>query len=215
MPLPLPNPGWRMVGGPHPDRALVAGPIEVQGREIAVFDAEARPTAAEKAGADLIVAAFVRRLDAVERRLTVLARGPRRDGLTEPDPASGERWEAGQVWAHLAEFLSYWIAQCQYLLATPSADPVPFGRTKADPGRIGAIERNRREPPSVLLQSVSAGVAELRSFLISLAPEAWEARGRHPTLGVMDLRRIVDEFMVGHLEQHAEQLERLPEETSA
>lgn len=39
--------------------------------------------------------------------------------------------------------------------------------------------------------------------------ESWSAQGWHPTLGVMDLTRIVDEFMVKHLEEHAEQLDRM------
>ena len=41
-------------------------------------------------------------------------------GLTEPDPGGEEQWEAGQVWAHLAEFPRYWLAQAQRVIALPT-----------------------------------------------------------------------------------------------
>jgi hypothetical protein len=37
----------------------------------------------------------------------------------------------------------------------------------------------------------------------------WAARGTHPTLGAMDVPTILDEFLVGHLEEHTAQLEAL------
>lgn len=53
-------------------------------------------------------ASFLARLDAVERRLEAhAARSPA--GLSEPEPVTGERWDAGQVWAHVAEFIPYWL----------------------------------------------------------------------------------------------------------
>jgi hypothetical protein len=85
------------------------------------------------------------RLERVRRRLADHAARPLPSGLTDPDPGATERWEAGQVWAHLAEFPAFWLDQITRVLAAPSTgEPVPFGRTKADPGRIEAIERERR-----------------------------------------------------------------------
>ena len=55
---------------------------------------------------------YLARLDAVEARLAALAESsPPPDALTGADPSTGERWDRGQVWAHLAEFIPYWIAQ--------------------------------------------------------------------------------------------------------
>jgi hypothetical protein len=51
--------------------------------------------------------------------------------------------------------------------------------------------------------------ARLREFLAGLDAAAWTARGLHPTLGVLPLPEIVDHFLVGHLEEHADQLDRL------
>ena len=42
---------------------------------------------------------------------------------------------------------------------------VPFGRTKRDPERIGAIERNRHEPVVLLWDDTRNDIAALRAFL--------------------------------------------------
>ncbi len=154
---------------------------------------------------------YLARLDAVEARLAALAElSPPPDALTGADPSTGERWDRGQVWAHLAEFIPYWIAQSRPILeAQPAAEPVRFGRTKADPERIGAIERDRREPVAVLWSDTRDDIAQLRVFTGRLTPEQWDAAGLHPTLGVMSIAEILEEFLVGHLEQHADQLEVL------
>ncbi len=155
---------------------------------------------------------FLRRVDAVEQRLQQHAQrdastvGDRR---TDPDPPTGETWEWGQVWAHLAEFLPYWLDQARAVIASYRGEPVPFGRTKSDAGRVEAIARDRNAEVAVLWDRTRDGVGELRVFLRELPDGAWSVRGRHSTLGEMHLAGIVEEFMVGHLEQHADQLDGL------
>jgi len=154
---------------------------------------------------------FLRRLDAVEARLAALARHEAQPGaLTDADPASGERWDRGQVWAHLAEFIPFWIEQTRPILrGQASGEAVPFGRTKSDPERIGAIERDRHEAVSTLWASTHEDIALLRTFLRGLSDEQWLDVGRHSTRGLMPVAEITEEFLVGHLEQHADQLEDL------
>jgi hypothetical protein len=155
-------------------------------------------------------AAFVRRLDAVRERLGVLAAVDVPAGaLTAPDPPTGERWEAGQVWAHVAEFLPYWFGEAAGVIERGVTEPAPFGRTKSDPRRIAALERDRRTDRALLWGRTAGNIARLRALLLGLSPSAWQTRGVHPTLGEMDLASIVNEFLVGHLEQHAVQLEAL------
>lgn len=154
---------------------------------------------------------FLRRLDAVEARLGGLAdKEPEPGALTDADAGTGERWDRGQVWAHLAEFIPYWIGQARPVLrGQASGDPVPFGRTKSDPERIDAIERDRHEAVRTLWASTREDIALLRTFLGGLAPEQWLDVGLHPTRGPMPVSDITEEFLVGHLEQHADQLEGL------
>jgi hypothetical protein len=152
---------------------------------------------------------FAARLDAAEERLRALADGPVPRGLTEPDPGGTERWNAAQVWAHVAEFVPYWRGELESIIAAYDGEPVPFGRTKTDPARIEAIEIHRADPIPVLWARVCAGLDALGAFLGGLTPAEWNAVGLHPRRGQMDVEAIVEEFEIQHLEEHAEQLERL------
>jgi hypothetical protein len=155
------------------------------------------------------VDALITRLADAERRLAEHAAKPLPTGLTAPDPGGGEQLEAGQVWAHLAEFPAYWLAQAQRVVALPTYEPVPFGRVKTDAGRIEAIERDRNTDPSALLERVRTSLAEVTDAVRSLPPEAWTRRGAHPVRGEMTVRQIVQRFIVEHLEEHADQLDLL------
>ncbi|MBV8717424.1 MAG: DinB family protein [Chloroflexi bacterium] len=153
---------------------------------------------------------YLERLNSVETRLRQLSQGKARPGaLTTADPPTGEQWEMGQVWAHVAEIIGYWIPQAEYVVHRYAGEPVPFGRVKSNPDRIAAIERDRRVEADVLWQRTQASIASLRKFLENLPEQAWSARGQHQGQGTMSLHRIVDEFLVGHLEQHADQLQSL------
>jgi threonine dehydratase len=152
------------------------------------------------------------RLGRVERRLAEHAAQPVPSGLTDPDPDGTERWEAGQVWAHIAEFPAYWLGQVRGVLeghARQAGEPVPFGRTKTDPDRIAAIERERHSAPADLLRRVTADLAEVRAAVERLGDAELAVRGEHPTLGDMPVSRMLDRFIVGHLEEHADQLDGL------
>lgn len=153
---------------------------------------------------------YVDRLGAVRARFAALAEEePAPGALTEPDEPSGERWEWGQVWAHLAEFPAYWMHQLEPVLAGPAGDPPPFGRTKTDPGRIGAIERARARPVRELHGALEPQLEDLRRLIEGLSGDQWSRRVSHSTLGIMDMPRVLEVFLVGHLEQHADQLDGL------
>jgi hypothetical protein len=150
------------------------------------------------------------RLDAVEARLAVHAAAVAPTGLTAADEPTGERWEAGQVWAHVAEFVPYWQRQMAVILAAPpDGERASFGRTKVDEGRIGAIERDRHEPPSALMARVQASLRDLRVFVGNLSPADWEREGVHPIRGPVSVRTAIERFEVEHLEEHADQLDSL------
>ena len=157
------------------------------------------------------VEAIRERLGRVERRLADHAARPLPSTLTDPDPGAEERWEAGQVWAHLAEFPGYWLEQVRAVLAASHAgtNEPAFGRTKADEGRLAAIERERRTDPAELLRRVSSQLAEVSAALGALPAADWQVRGTHPTRGAMPVSEIVDRFIVEHLEEHADQLDGL------
>ena len=80
-------------------------------------------------------------------------------GTTDADEATGERWEAGQVWAHLTEFGSFWLPQLRSIVDAASDEPVPFGRTKQDPHRIAMIEERRTHDVATLVATVRSDIA--------------------------------------------------------
>lgn len=155
------------------------------------------------------VDSLLARLADAERRLSEHADGPLPSGLTDPDPGAEERWEAGQVWAHLAEFPAFWLGQVRHVVARSDEQPVPFGRTKTDPDRLAAIERDRHADPRALLERVRIALAELTDEMRRLPADAWRVRGIHARLGEMSVERIVEHFLVEHLEEHADQLDGL------
>jgi hypothetical protein len=156
-------------------------------------------------GADVLA-----RLDTVERRLAGHASRGAPAGLTEPDPDTPEeRWEAGQVWAHIAEFVPYWHGQLRTVIAEYDGTPVAFGRTKADPGRIAAIEVGRAEPIADHMERTTEAITQLKRDIGAFTPAEWNAVGVHPTRGELDVEAILERFIVEHLEEHADQLDSL------
>jgi hypothetical protein len=144
------------------------------------------------------------RLDAVEARLKSLAS---RDlpGLTSADEATGEQWEAGQVWAHLAEFGAYWLGELDKVLTGAPE----FGRIKSDPVRVAAVESGRGLPVSTHVAQVERAIAALRARLESMSEADWRRVSHHQTLGDMTMDDQMQHFHVGHYEEHADQLESL------
>lgn len=159
---------------------------------------------------------FTGRLDVIERRLTQRARDPLPTGMTEPDPTTpDERWEAAQVWAHMAEFIGYWHEQFDSVIAKYAGEPVPFGRTKRDEARIAAIEVGRHAPVDELVGAVRESLTAFRRRMAGYTAPEWNAVGRHETLGSMDLEAMVERFIVSHLEEHLDQLDGLVGSSSA
>jgi hypothetical protein len=74
---------------------------------------------------------------------------------------------------------------------------------------VAAIEADRGRPPTELMSRLDGQLDDLRSLLREMSPDRWARRMVHPTLGDMSMERAFEEFLVGHLEQHADQLDGL------
>jgi hypothetical protein len=109
----------------------------------------------------------------------------------------------------MAEFVAFWQAELEKVVDTYAGTPVPFGRTKDDPERIGAIEEGRHIPIAQLMQQVHDAIAVTRGYLPTLSAEQWAAVGVHSRRGEMTVPEMVERFTVAHLEEHADQLDGL------
>ncbi len=72
-----------------------------------------------------------------------------------------------------------------------------------------AIERDRHADPRELMARITGYLSQLRQLIRALGDDDWHIVARHPTLGEMTMAELFEEFLVGHLEQHADQLDDL------
>ena len=160
-------------------------------------------------------------LDELADRLAAGAAGMEglREGVVagEPWPLSDaygaepeSDWGPKEVLAHVAEMLSYWLGQVEAILAAPRADGAPgFGRVATDETRIARIGADRRLPAGELLDRIGEAALAVRSRMGALTPAELERSGVHPRLGEITVPAIFERFVIGHLEEHVEQLTEL------
>lgn len=122
---------------------------------------------------------------------------------TEPEADWGPR----EVLAHVNELLPYWATQLRLIVAGDPTAPTPFGRISTDPTRIGRIATDRELRVGDLLDRIAAGVAIVEDVLAGLTPADLERRGVHSTRGELTVAASAERFLVGHLEEHVEQLQ--------
>lgn len=201
---PFPGEGVRVtIGSPAENDRFLSALADASGK-LPLTETWLLPTG----GSATTVQRWVARIDAAQARLTEHA-GVAHQGLTEPDPGGTERWNAGQVWAHIAEFGAYWRDELDKVIAAESDNPVPFGRVKTDPARIAGIEAGRTQPVEEHLERTRFDLDVLRAEVAGWSTADWARTGEHQTLGAMTIDRQLDEFHVGHVEQHLDQLDSL------
>ncbi len=126
-----------------------------------------------------------------------------------PDPETGERWNRGNVLGHVAEMLDFWTDQSRAAVAGQSV----VGR--GEPGyakRREGIDRGDLVEEAELRASIERSLRELDGLLTEMPPAALEIRlvyRRRDGDQNLTLANFIDQFLVGHLEEHLGQLESL------
>jgi hypothetical protein len=154
-------------------------------------------------------ALLLARLDEAETRLARVAAAPLPAGRSHADPRDEEGWDAGRVWAHLAEFPVYWLAQAERIIAAPPGRPARFGRATDAPERVGPIEAGRHRPVDDLWSACREGIEQVRAFTRAATAEDWAREGDHVVRGPLTAGFVLEAFVGGHLLEHAAQLEAL------
>ena len=121
---------------------------------------------------------------------------------TEPEADWGPR----EVLAHVNEMLPYWTRELEGVLAGDPGRAVPFGRVATDPDRLRRIADDRRRAAGELLDGIDAGLVTALGFLTERTDADLARIGLHPTRGELAIADSLDRFVVGHLEDHVEQL---------
>ena len=105
------------------------------------------------------------RFDAAAARLEVFAAAHTRS-------VSNDEWDAGQIWAHVAEFLVHWREELGLRVAGRVSDPI--GRGIDDPERLGAIDRDHFVPRDEMLHRIRPAIAAARDFIASIPEDTWD-----------------------------------------
>ena len=159
------------------------------------------------------IVGLLARLEAAGRRLEcsrarVEAGAPWPTGSQARGEAE-EHWGPTEVLAHAAEMLPFWLGEMERVLAAPAGGPPPFGRTTSDQVRTLTVARDATLPPRELFARIAAGIERYRRRLPELSAAEAARSGRHPTRGELSVVELIERFAVGHLEEHAAQLEEV------
>jgi hypothetical protein len=163
------------------------------------------PAAPHPDETDARLAAGAGRLAASEARLAAAEPWPLSERFDHAPEAS---WGPPEVIAHVVEMLDYWLSQAERVTAMTTG-PQPFGRLATDTERLARIDHERALPIHELVAEATAGIERWRGRWATLDAAARARTGLHPTLGEMSVGDIATRFVVGHLEDHLDQLEEL------
>jgi hypothetical protein len=117
-----------------------------------------------------------------------------------------EVWGPGEVLAHVAEMLPFWLGEMERILAAQPGEVADFGRTADDQVRTLTIARDATLPARELFDRIAAGVERYRRRLPELSAADLGRTGRHRTRGELSVSALLERFAVAHLEEHASQL---------
>ena len=124
-------------------------------------------------------------------------------------------WGPREVLGHVNEMVPYWTEQLGAVLAGSPAAAVPFGRVAADPSRLARIGADRERTSSALLDEIGTRLEPAAEFIGGLTATDGERLGRHSSRGEITVRASIERFLVGHLEEHVEQLRSILARRSA
>jgi hypothetical protein len=114
-------------------------------------------------------------------------------------------WGPRETLAHLEEMLPFWLGEAERLLDTAD-DAVTIGRLATDDVRLAIIGRDRTLPLRELVARAQVGIDRWRRRWAELDGASRTHRGTHVTLGEITVEDIATRFVVGHLEDHLDQL---------
>ena len=121
------------------------------------------------------------------------------------DHSTEASWGPREILAHVAEMLPFWLGEVERILDS-NGGPTAFGRRATDDVRLAIIGRDRTLPIRELSARVQAEIERWRRRWAELDDDARRRPGAHVTIGAMTVADVANRFVVGHLEEHLDQL---------
>ena len=126
-----------------------------------------------------------------------------------PDPSTGESWHRGNVLGHLTEMLPFWTDQ----IRRAKAGSGRMGRDEAGAAhRRDGIDQGDTASEAELKRSIDKGIGGVDKLLEKLSPADLERTVVfHNREGDREVQvgELLQTLVVGHLEEHLEQLAEL------
>jgi uncharacterized damage-inducible protein DinB len=145
-----------------------------------------------------------RRLERVDAQLAILLRQPEVRQRLRAAPGENE-WSAMQTLGHMAEMIPYWLDHCQRLIAA-TAEPPTFGRTLGAVERLAGVEVGARGDPEELLRVLHEQVQAAARAIREMTVRERSKKGVHVRRGEMTVAEVIEQFIVGHAEEHLAQV---------
>jgi hypothetical protein len=141
-------------------------------------------------------------------RAAVEAGAPWPVGAVAEGGGEGE-WGPTEVLAHVSEMLPYWLGEMERVIEGSRLDagPAAFGRTATDQIRTLTVVRDATLPPRELFDRIGSNAQRYRLRLPLVTETEAAAVGLHPTRGELAVPALIEQLVVSHLEDHADQLE--------
>jgi hypothetical protein len=120
--------------------------------------------------------------------------------------APGENeWSAMQTLGHMTEMIPYWLSHCRALMAA-TGEPPRFGRTLDSPERLAGVAHGAATGPDALLAQLQKEVRAAAGTIRRLSVAERNKRGLHASRGEMSVSDVLESFIVGHAEEHLQQV---------
>jgi len=147
-------------------------------------------------------------LDGMRRRVTVSRARLRAllpaaaDREPPADPKTGERWDRFNILGHMSEFPTFWSAE----LAAAIESGVEFGRRQGSTDRLDAVVGGVQTGEAALKRQVARGIENVLAVILKLQPADLDRTVNMRGRGEVTVRWALETLLVGHLEDHCNQL---------
>ncbi|MEB3101524.1 DinB family protein [Ferviditalea candida] len=116
-------------------------------------------------------------------------------------------WSIMEILCHVEEIIPYWLNELSNVVKSPGAS---WGRGLDHPARLEAVAAADSRSVAEVLQGIEASKQIVNSAFSSMSDADLdiESPHRNPKFGVKPMTFLIDHFLVQHLTNHNQQIDR-------